>query len=152
MNGMVAHGLSKSYTMNKLITIRLFFLLFIFITVLSSCHDNKIFYDINEQKIKTCNGKAIKNLYIMNEKEKIFYHFFKLPDKRGTNSLSLIRLSSDYRLENLNEQVNLEDFKLRPRVEYTISNSTYGDAASSEIKVRTGNIAVINYASSKSCK
>ncbi len=42
--------------MNKSIIIRRFFLFFIFVAVLSSCHDNEIFYSINEQTIKTCNG------------------------------------------------------------------------------------------------
>lgn len=128
------------------------FLLLVLLSVFSSCHNNKIHYDIKEQRVKTCNGEAINNLYILNEKEKIFYHFLRLPDKEGTNSFSLITINNDYRLENLNRPVEFEEFKLKPRMEYKISNSTFGDAASSEINVRTGDTVIIVYASSMSCE
>lgn len=129
----------------------LLFLLFL-LSVLSSCNNNKIHYNIKEQMVKTCNRKPINNLYILNENEKIFFHFLKLPDKEGTNSFSLISLNNDYRLKNLNRPVKFEEFKLKPKTEYKISNSTFGDAASSEIKVSTGITAIIVYASSVSCE
>ncbi len=128
------------------------FLLLFLLPVLSSCNNNKIHYNIKEQMVKTCNRKPINNLYILNENEKIFFHFLKLPDKEGTNSFSLISLNNDYRLKNLNRPVKFEEFKLEPKTEYKISNSTFGDAASSEIKVRTGITAIIVYASSVSCE
>lgn len=128
------------------------FLLLFLLPVLSSCNNNKIHYNIKEQMVKTCNRKPINNLYILNENEKIFFHFLKLPDKEGTNSFSLISLNNDYRLKNLNRPVKFEEFKLKPKTEYKISNSTFADAASSEIKVRTGITAIIVYASCVSCE
>lgn len=152
MSGTVIPGLRKNNAMNKLNSIILFFLSLFLATVFSSCRNNKIHYDIKEQMIKTCNGKAIKNLYIINEKEKVFYHFLKLTDKEGTNSFSLINLNNNYSLENLNRPLKFEEFKLMPKMEYKVSNSTFGDAASSEITVRTGNTEIIVYASSMSCE
>lgn len=64
----------------------------------------------------------------------------------------MINLNNDYRLKNLNRPVKFEEFKLKPKTEYKISNSTFGDAAASEIKVRTGITAIIVYASSVSCE
>lgn len=138
--------------MKRIKVIKLFAGILSLSNTLNSCHNNKIYFDINAQSIKTCNRKVISELYITNENQNIFFHFSKIPDKKGTNSFSLIRLNKDYYVETLNKKVSLTDFRLIPKTQYKISNSTYGDASSSDIEIRTGDNQNVIFSNSLSCK
>ena len=127
-------------------------MLFLFFSVIfSSCYNNNIYYDMEQQAIKTCNGRVIKQLYVVNEDENIFYHFSKLDGKEGVNSFTLKGLNEQYQLENLNKEITLSEFKLVPEMKYKISNSSYGDAASSSIEIRIDQNGLVGYASKTTC-
>jgi hypothetical protein len=124
----------------------------LFVTLaLTSCYNNRIYYDMEEQAVKTCNGKVIRQLYITNESENVFYHFSKLDEKKGVNSFSFNNLSEQYQLEVINGKIPLKDFKLTPKMKYKISNSSYGDAASSDIEIKVGVNGIITQASRTAC-
>ncbi len=122
------------------------------LSALYSCSDNSIYFDINSQSVVTCNKKAIKKLHISSTDGKDFYFLSKLPKVEGTNKLSLINLSRNYLLENVNIEVSIDSFKLRPETGYKIENSTFGDAASSEIQIKTDKGGKVIYSSITSCK
>ncbi len=120
--------------------------------VLYSCSDNNIYFDINSQSVVTCNKKAIKKLCISSTDGKDFYFFSKLPKVEGTNKFILSNLSRNYLLENVNREVSIDSFELRPETSYKIENSTFGDAASSEIQIKTDKGGKVIYSSITSCK
>jgi len=127
-------------------------LLVLVIIGLMSCADNQIYFDIDEQSIKTCNGKAIRSLTVDEIEGDYLYRFAKGKDKEGTNSFSFISLDKNYTLEVMGQELPLSKFNLKPNSEYRIRNSTYGDAASGEIKVKTNGDGEIATADITSCK
>ena len=129
---------------------------FIFVTyflfILSSCSDNNIYFDINSQSVKSCNKKVIKKLYVTSENGQDFYYFLKLPKTEGTNSFSLIKKNHNYLLKDMYGEINIDSFRLKSETTYKIENSTFGDAASSEVLVRTDKKGKIIYSNIVSCK
>lgn len=121
--------------------------------LLVSCYDNCIYFDMNDQTVRTCNKQAISNLYISGLNNNDFYHFYKMPDKKGTNEFSLERPNRNYILEGMFDLVlPLDSFKLQPNTEYEIVNSTFGDATAGRFVIKTGTNGAVVYASETSCK
>lgn len=52
----------------------------------------------------------------------------------------------------MNREVSIDSFELRPETSYKIENSTFGDAASSEIQIKTDKGGKVIYSSITSCK
>lgn len=119
---------------------------------LSSCYDNNIYFDINSQCVVSCNKKVIENLHIISKDSKDFYFFSKLPKLKGTNSFNLVEINHSYSLENMNREISIDSFRLRPETEYEIVNSTFGDAASSKILIKTNKKGKVAYSNIKICK
>lgn len=119
---------------------------------LSSCYNNNIYFDINSQCVVSCNKKVIENLHIISKDSKDFYFFSKLPKLKGTNSFNLVEINHSYSLENMNCEISIDSFRLRPETEYEISNSTFGDAASSKILIKTDKNGKVAYSNIKTCK
>jgi hypothetical protein len=124
----------------------------VIVTLFSSCYNNNIYYDMKKQLVETCNGKPIRQLYIISQDNHIFYHFALINDQEGVNSFSLLNLNNQYSLEILNRKIPLEGFKLIPGAEYKITNSSYGDAASSDIKIKVGERGEIAFANKTTCQ
>jgi hypothetical protein len=123
----------------------------VLLLLLSSCSDNKIYFDVEEQQVKTCNGKIIENLHLTSESGGAFYHFKKIQDQEGTRSFSLLKINENYKLEGMTGQLSFDQFKLKPKTEYKVTNSTYGDAAPSCIIIETDDSGKITNASVTSC-
>lgn len=119
---------------------------------LSSCSDNNIYFDINNQSVISCNKKVISKLHIIGKDNKDFYFFSKQPEAKGTNNFSLITLNHSYLLENMNSQISIDSFKLRPETEYEITNSTFGDADHTQILIKTDKEGKVIYSNVTSCK
>lgn len=119
---------------------------------LSSCSDNNIYFDVNSQSVISCNKKVISKLHIISKDSKDFYFFSKQPEAEGTNNFSLIALNRSYLLENMNSQVSIDSFKLRPETEYEITNSTFGDADHTQILIKTDKEGKVTYSNVTSCK
>lgn len=127
-------------------------LLILVVIGLMSCADNQIYFDMDEQCIRTCNGKAIRNLTIDDVEGDYLYRFVKDKDKEGTNRFSFISVNKNYTLEVMGQELPLNKFNLKPNSEYRIRNSTYGDAASGEIKIKTNDDGKVATANIISCK
>ena len=119
---------------------------------LSSCYDNNIYFDINSQSVVSCNKKVIENLHIISKDSKYFYSFSKLSKLKGTNSFNLVEINHSYSLENINREISIDSFRLRPETEYEIVNSTFGDATSSKILIKTDKNRKVAFSNIKTCK
>ncbi len=119
---------------------------------LSSCSDNNIYFDINNQSVRSCNKKVISKLHIISKNNNDFYFFSKKPEAEGTNNFSLFTLNHSYFLENMNSQICIDSFKLMPETEYEITNSTFGDADRTQILIKTDKEGKVIYSNVTSCK
>jgi hypothetical protein len=126
------------------------FVFFIVAISLMSCYDNQIYFDISEQCVKTCNGRPVKSLYF--EGNNNLYLFEKISGKEGSSIFCLNDLDRNYKLAIMNIEMPLDSFRLKPNSEYKISNHTYGDAAFSEIKIKTNESGEIVTADVASCQ
>jgi hypothetical protein len=126
-------------------------LLICLVTLLTSCYNNVIYFDMDKQLVRTCNSRSIRDLYIDTSDDKSLYNFIKIEGKEGTNSFSLTNLDKNYNLEVMGVKVPLERFVLKPNVTYTITNHTYGDTDESDIKIKTDEQGKVIEASRKSC-
>jgi len=126
-------------------------LLFIVFSFLS-CYDNQIIFDVQDQKIVSCNGQIITTMTI--EKDDGDEHFFieKKDGYKGESDIYLNKIDDAYFIETLSEELSSQDFKLSPNSSYVLRNHTFGDAASSEVRVKTDGRGHIIYASKTGCK
>ncbi|GAA4379792.1 hypothetical protein GCM10023186_17570 [Hymenobacter koreensis] len=121
-------------------------------TLLYSCHNNNnIYYDTSKEAIVTCSGKNITSLHIVSNKAD-FYHFKKIPKKAGTNTFNLKNINNNYKIEDIYKEIDSKAFSLKPNTIYKVSNTSIGDAAYSEIEIRTDERSKIIFSNTKSCK
>ena len=120
--------------------------------LLCSCCDNIIYFDLKSQSIKSCNKQIICNIYISNLKNEDYYHFTKIPKKKGTNEFNIVNINQEYTLEGLYKELPLDSFKLRPNTEYEVVNHTFGDAADGKLRIKTNNKGSVFYASKTYCE
>jgi hypothetical protein len=111
---------------------------------LTSCSGNQIYFDINNQSVKTCSGAKIRELYITSLNTNEYYIFSTMPGKFGVNEVSFNNLNHEYMIEYKGDSlIKTEDFKLHPDMNYEIKNTSNGDAAESIIKIKTGKNRII---------
>lgn len=126
--------------------------IFPFICIFSffSCNDNEIYFDIKNQKIMTCNRHPIRFLTITNkDTTHLFFEIIKEKGEKGENFLTLNKIKDPYLvIDRYQDTVN---FELTPFSTYKIENSTFGDATSSIIIVKTDKDGQIVYSSKTDC-
>ena len=115
--------------------------LVILISILAaSCFEsNAIYFNINEQSIRSCNSKGISRLFINNDSVAEVYSLIWNNNKKDApKKICLYPLTVDYVITKgwNNKEISKEDFKLRPYSIYTIER-VQGDATSYKITVQT---------------
>lgn len=121
-------------------------LLFLFV----SCHSNLIYFDIKNQSVVSCDGRIL-NLYIISKDGNDYLCFSLLPEKRGDNVFSVKKISENYSVRVIRTHINLQNFKLRPDMEYEIINNSIGDAANGRLLIKTDKNSNVIYADKISC-
>jgi hypothetical protein len=109
------------------------------ILLFSSCFSNSIYFDTEDQAIKSCNPTGMRRIYIENESKNDYYSIVWSDTTHSTpDFITLKRIQSGFTVYVVGEfrQIPRSDFKLLPSTEYTIRKSG-GDASSYEIKIWT---------------
>ncbi len=78
-------------------------------------------------------------------------YFSFLPEKRGDNVFSVKKISENYSVRVIRTRINLQNFKLRPDMEYEIINNSIGDVANGRLLIRTDKNSNVIYADKISC-
>ena len=78
-------------------------------------------------------------------------YFSLLPEKRGDNVFSVKKISKNYSVRVIRTRINLQNFKLRPNMEYEIINNSASDAANGKLLIRTDENSDVIYADKISC-
>jgi hypothetical protein len=120
--------------------------------IVASCSGNSISVDVEQQCVKSCSGKVIRRLYLTSTDNQDCYFFKLLPGKNGTAVFDLTSINTDYSVEVFYRPLDLNNFQLRPEMEYTIANRSVGDAGPDDVIIRTDKDGRIQYASKTSCK
>jgi len=120
--------------------------------LLTSCYSNMIYFDMDSQSIVRCDGK-ISRLYIESEDGKELWHFSVLPKKEPSKFFSIREINKNYSVKILysSGHIDLENFKLRPEIEYKVTNSSSYDAAAGELLLKTDSNGYVIYADRTSC-
>ena len=119
---------------------------------LTSCYDNVIYFDIENQSINTCYERAISRLYIESEDYIESFRFAKISGMKGCNIFNLTKINSGYSLEIDSRIVDTNSFQLRKNTKYNVFNDSNGDAASGRLSFKTDNEGKVIWASKTSCK
>jgi len=109
---------------------------FFILIILSGCYGNESYIDIDSQEIRSCNKKEIRTLYLHGVENDDYFKIKKKRGKKGNWAVCLTNLDDVYYVESMFDTLTTLD--LQPNSVYLISNNTYGDAASPEIKIKTG--------------
>jgi hypothetical protein len=121
----------------------------IFLTIpliaLLSCSGNEIYCDMEQQAIATCSGKPISSLYIEYADSQGYYYFRKRPNRKGTNSFSLIDIDTCYTitLNFVDHDIRHIPFALEPNKEYVVKHISDGDAGAGILRFKTNGQGVI---------
>jgi len=84
--------------------------------VFISCGNNGIYFDDNDQSIRSCSQQVISNLLINGLDNKDFYHFSKKSNSKGTDKFSLVKLNLDYNLTGMfDKSLPLDSFHLQSK-------------------------------------
>jgi hypothetical protein len=122
-----------------------------FIVMLTSCYDNSIYFNLENQSIKTCNGRELVVFYLK-KKDDPFLYFYNLKlDKVGTNEFSLKEINRNYILEYKGKSVDVGDFKLSPNSKYEIVNHSSRDATDASIQIETDSCGNVIFSNVTSC-
>ena len=137
-------------TVIKLIAIAIGIFCGIAYYVISVGNTNSIYFDIDSQSVIKCNGK-ISNLNIISSDYKDDLRFRILPNKEGKSSFSFNELDCDYSIDATRTLINFQKFKLRPNMEYEITDISNGDCPPGTIKIRTDKNSFVVYADKTTC-
>lgn len=122
-----------------------------FIVVLSSCYDNSIYFNLENQSVKTCNGRELVVFYLK-KKDDPFLYFYNLKlDKEGPNEFSLKETNRNYILEYKGKSVDAEDSKLSPNSKYEIVNHSSRDATDASMQIETDSCGNVIFSNVTSC-
>ena len=143
----------KTRIINGLLVIVITICLFLGILyfILSAGHSNSIYSDIENQSILRCKG-TISKLYIISKDNKDYLHFLILPDKKGKTSFSIKKLDVDYSVDVTSTLIDLQNFKLRPEMEYEIIDHSDGDSPHGKLIIKTDKNSSVIYADKTSCE
>jgi hypothetical protein len=119
---------------------------FFLILSFSSCfQSNAIYFDVNEQSIRSCNSKGIRQLYIENDSTPEEYSITWIDDnKNAPTSVSIFSIDDSYNVARAwdRRRIDNKKFRLLPFNKYTITRMQ-GDASAYQIEVWTGENANI---------
>ena len=130
--------------------IKIFIFGMLLLLLFVSCHSNLIYFDIKNQSVVRCDGRIL-NLYIISKDGDDCLYFSLLPEKRGDNVFSVKKISKNYFVRVIRTRINLQNFKLRPNMEYEIINNSASDAANGKLLIRTDENSDVVYADKISC-
>lgn len=122
-----------------------------FIVVLSSCYDNSIYFNLENQSIKTCNGRELVVFYLKKKDDPSFYFYTLKLNKKGTNEFFLKRKNENYILECNEKEMDMNDFKLSTNSKYEIVNHSSRDATDASIQIETDSCGDVIFSSVTSC-
>lgn len=122
---------------------------------ITSCFDsNKIYFEIQDQSIKSCNKKGIKNLYIQNSATPdMYYLVFNDTIKRDVPKVIYIdSISNLYSIYQgwQKKPVNNNSFRLAPLSQYKIER-VQGDASAYKIEIWTDKNGKVIKTSKENC-
>ena len=120
--------------------------------LLCSCHDNRIYFDIEKQSVNSCNKQIIMHLVVLGLKNSDEYFFNLKEGQEGTNVFLINHPTCDYNLMFTYLPENkicdeIKNFRLKPNASYQVINMTNGDASESIILIKTddqGNVISSN--------
>ncbi len=133
-----------------LVTILITFFFISYTMCFMAGYSNFIYFDMKNQSIIRCEG-TISKLYIVSKDNKDDLFFFVSPDKKGKKSFSITDIDKDYLINVTNTLIDLDNFKLRPEMEYKIINHSNGDSPDGELLIRTDRYSNVIYADKISC-
>lgn len=122
-----------------------------FIVVFSSCYDNSIYFNLENQSLKTCNGRELVVFYLKKKGDPSFYFYTLKFNKKGTNEFFLKRKNENYILECNEKEMDMKDFKLSPNSKYEIVNHSSRDATDASIQIETDSCGNVIFSSVTSC-
>lgn len=120
--------------------------------MVSSCGGNALHYDAATHALTTCSGAALTNVFVAGTDGKDFYHIEKRPGAAGTAHLRLDQLGGNYVVSGWDSRVRPDGVRLRPNTSYRVSNVSNGDAAASDVLVKTASDSLINGGSPTACQ
>lgn len=141
---------TKKNTMKKIDNIRSILLLIIVLS-LSSCSNNLIYFDKENQSINRCNGEPIISIMFRCENDLSLYLFRLKSEKEGTSMFSLKKANENYELKDEMRLLDINSFKLKANAQYTVRHSSNGDAGSGHLILRTDSNGIAVYSDVTSC-
>ena len=120
--------------------------------VVTSCGGNAMHYDAATHALTTCSGATLTTVFVAGTDGKDFFHIKKRPGAAGTAHLRLDQLGESYVVSGLDSHVRPAVVRLRPNTSYRVSNVSNGDAAASDVLVKTAYNSLINEGSPAACQ
>ena len=120
--------------------------------VVSSCGGNAMHYDAARHALTTCSGAILTTVLVEGTDGKDFYHIKKRPGAAGTARLRLDQLEESYVVSGWDSRVRPAGVRLRPNTFYRVSNVSNGDAAASNVLVKTASDSLVNEGSPAACR
>ncbi|WP_092678988.1 hypothetical protein [Hymenobacter arizonensis] len=109
-------------------------------------------YDTATHALMTCSGATLTSVFVEGTDGKDFYHLEKRPGSAGSARLRLDQLDGSYVVSGGDGRPRPTGVRLRPNTSYRISTVSNGDAASSDVLVKTAADALINEGSPTACR
>lgn len=131
-----------------------YYLFFLILIGFSSCQSNAIYFDINEQAIKSCNQKGIYRIYIKNDSLAETYSLvWSDTTISAPKKIELFNPNNAYKIYKgwNNLPISIKDFKLKVSSSYTFER-VQGDASAYKVQVWTNNVGNVSKAVPESCK
>ena len=116
----------------------------------SAGSSNSIYFDIKNQAIIGCNG-TISNLSIISKDYNDDLNFRALPSNKGKSSFSIKKLDTDYSIQVTSTLIDLQNFKLRPDMEYEIINHSDKDRDLGKVIIQTDKNGTVCFADKTNC-
>ncbi|MBD2723770.1 hypothetical protein [Hymenobacter armeniacus] len=117
-----------------------------------SCGGNAMHYDAATRALATCSGATLTTVVVAGVDGKDFYRIAKRPGAAGTDHLRLDQLSESYVVRGWDSRVCPAGVRLRPNTSYRVSNASNGDAAASDVLVKTASDGLITEGSPAACR
>jgi hypothetical protein len=116
--------------------------------VVNSCRNNSIYFDLSKQTINTCDGTPLTLLFFATRDDQEYGNYYKLDGKQGTANLSIRLKNPEYEFDSGSSN---KIFSFDSNGDFFIKNRSNGDAASSQIEVKTDSNGKVIFASKTGC-
>lgn len=128
------------------------FLFLLIWTVLGSCTDNEILFDLNSQSVISCNSSGIRNLHVENINNKEYYMItWQDSIHDAPKKFSFESKNRGYKIEEIYPFRELPQLNLASMSQYIVTKSG-GDASSHEIEIWTDKNGKVYKTSKNSCR